>query len=241
MLTGQQCIDQLFVSLSGQAHPKIGDLPLINRAGNWLMSIRAWRWSVRVASLDVVPGSDRIYLPEDYHGAVAASGRIFGSMEFTSPDQVLQGRENGSGIGGRGYIGFVTYGETPTGALVPTIEVYPTVPTSGETTAGSIAYTASWAPIAGPTDRAKIPWFVEPLFLSAIDAFARGVHRPMIGTIAARLADVMAGGEWEAAVQADDNLQREFGVIRNGAAESPSYMRWLENSALSVGDPTQVA
>lgn len=233
MLTGQQIIDRVFRLVGGPVHDKIGGgLAVANMGGRWVMSARQWYWSTRFATLDAVPGAERIYLPEDFGGHLAMTGQLLGCVVPTSLQNLMGMRENSVGGVAGSYYGLLTYAETPAGALVPALEIYPSVPTSGVTSIGRIAYTAAWKPLTSASQVVSVPWFLENLVMSAADAYALGIEKPAQAAIQARLAELLQGPEFFAAVEADDAIQRDHGMMPD-ADFAPEF-------EFPAADPTQV-
>ena len=133
-----------------------------------------------------------------------------------------------------GYVLFVCINFLPdsNGVPQPILEVHPT---PQATTSGALTmfYRETWTDLAN-SDQTYIPvppW-MESLYIQAVRATAWGYQDETMG---ARMASIMQGPEWLAAVTYDRKLQWSHGPLKNGALETANVddgVWYLRNAAL---------
>lgn len=106
---------------------------------------------------------------------------------------------------------------TTNGAPTPHLELYP-YPTSNETGAFLLFYRKKWVTPAGDAERIPIPDWMEPLFITAVRAFARGWEEEDSGSLSARLSEIKGSTEFLDAARYDGAIQPSPGMIEGGAA-----------------------
>lgn len=233
MITAKTLIDRSTRLVSGPVHDLLGGgLAVSNMAGRWCMARRQWGWSIREAVLTAVPGASRIYLPEDFGGMMGGSGQILSQLVKAPPRTLADYRENVTSAAPGCYFYYVAMVENEDGSIVPAMEVYPAIPTTAVLSIGRVVYTASWRELTAPTQRVSVPWFMENLVMAACDAYALGLEKHTAAGVQERLDLVARGPDMDAAIQADDAVEREHGEL-----PGDSYSFTQESL---VADPNQV-
>lgn len=127
------------------------------------------------------------------------------------------------------FYAITLYGNPPVNRL----EIFPT-PTSDVSNAYMLIYRAAWTfPADDDDDGETVPIedTMEPLFLRALRAFARGYQEEDAASMSVRLAEIVGGVEWLSAVQADSSRRPSLGRLSGGAASK--YLgqpkRWHRN------------
>lgn len=104
------------------------------------------------------------------------------------------------------------------------LDIWP-APTADEAGALTIYYRGRWRQIDEDTRIIPVPTFMEPLYIDAVRAFARGFEmqdeKPMIDW----QNELRASAAWDDAVKADGQTQHIHGQMTGGAVTSVSRQR----------------
>lgn len=232
MLTVTDCHDAVVRRLDGE--PSVSMLTLCNRAGQYLIDMHPWTWTVRpAAKLNLVAGSEYVNLPSDF-------GRIYGmpkpttvstvvSMSLVSMEEYLRYRQDYMD-GGPHYMAVVVYAQTVEGGYGPKLQIWPE-PLTTTQDAFRLAYLAGWTELTKDTDRIQVPAWMEFFYLEVLFAFAQSYDEHDEATLTQRLALLQSGPEFVNLKKRDGGTQPFVGQMRGGAMES-EYMR---ESGVKVG------
>lgn len=213
----------------------ISNRRILDEAGRKLYGLNDWNFLKRPSTtLGLTSGQAYISLPADFGELV--------TLEYTSgsSNRVLQttlseiARYRSVLAAIPGYILFaaILYSTNANGVPVARLEIHPT-PQATDATALTMFYRATWSDLAN-TDQTFIPvppW-MESLYIQMVRATAWGYQDETMG---ARVAQVMNGPEWLAAVQYDRKIQWSHGPPKNGALETANVddgVWYLRNAAL---------
>lgn len=244
-LTLTQCSTLISLSLGGGSLPTgLTASMLVNQAGRWLASYRAWKWLERpLATVSLVEDESYAALPSDFGELIAAPEYLSGvgvnatgtAVQLTSISEILSAREQDTeqsppdaqfwaaivyappdeGSGSSASSG--SSGEEDAENLVARLEVWPTPSDDGSF---RIAYRAKWVAVSAGADRLVMPHWMDATFIEVLRAFARGAVREddAGGTLSERLAKIAAGPVFMAAVRQDGMAQPYYGPLTGGAA-----------------------
>lgn len=90
-------------------------------------------------------------------------------------------------------------------------------PTADLEDALTVYYRAGWTHTNEDDDFIAVPEWCETVYLQLVRAHARGYHREDMGSLSARVGEIMAGPHMKAAMEQDDRTQTDFGMQRGGA------------------------
>jgi len=96
-LTVQECHRHIEHSLGGTLSPEIEVLSLINRAGEFLVSVYPWKWlEGRSATLDLVQDQTYVALPSDFRELTAweATSGLTNDLEMVTTQTITDLRTN---------------------------------------------------------------------------------------------------------------------------------------------------
>jgi hypothetical protein len=215
-------------------------IAIANDAGRWLMNARSWRWAAGArATLGLTASQSYITLPADFQefiGEPYKTDGLTGGFEWTSLPMLVELAVDAPTVASDYFFGALTWDQSGNGAPVARIELHPT-PNATEASALTCFYRRGWYALPAPADTtpAKLPDWMEGLYVGALEAFARGwedgISHPAIRQ--QYLAGLMAGPEWASAVRRDALGQPNFGVIKNGVLSSRGRF-WSRVSGLSA-------
>lgn len=230
--------------LDAQAHiehalggPLVGisNRRVLDEAGRKLYGLNDWNFlKRRSTTLTLTSGQPYIELASDFGEIVTieyTSGSSNRVMQ-TTLSEIARYRSVLAAI--PGYILFVCVNFLPdaNGVPQPILEVHP-VPQQTTAAALTMFYRARWVDLASSdATYIPVPTWMESLYIQVVRATAWGYQDETMG---ARLAAVMQGPEWLAAVQYDRKLQWSHGPLKNGALETANVddgVWYLRNAAL---------
>lgn len=200
-------------------------IQLANDAGRWMLGARSWRWAAGArATLDLTASQSYITLPADFQefiGTPYKSDGLIGGFEWVSLPTLVQLAIEAPTANGSYFFGALTWDQSGAGAPVARVELHPT-PDTTQADALTCFYRRGWTDFAAiDATAAKIPAWMEGVYVAALEAFARGwedgTARDNNPGIRQRyLLDVVTGPEWMAAVRQDALGQPSYGTIKNG-------------------------
>lgn len=106
----------------------------------------------------------------------------------------------------------------------PRIELWPT-PATNDANAVTIFYRAGWKTVEDLDENLNLPSWLESVYLQLLRAFARGYERESEASTSARVAEIIAGPLFLAAVNRDKVSQPDYGPMMGGAAETVNYRK----------------
>jgi hypothetical protein len=170
------------------------------------------------ASLGADLEASHVLLPADFRALLNVEhvpGNL-GTIHLTSIGDLASRRSNYL-VGGPPYQAAVVWNHDALGAPRAILELFP-LPASGSPAAVRIWYTRGWADLTESAVEAKVPRFIEPLYMELVRAVARGFEDDLEGPgkQSEYLAAVRSGALWLAAVQQDSLGQPTFGPPRSG-------------------------
>lgn len=247
-------------ALGGSISTEVTPWRVLNEAGRWLVSSRAWNWQAGgLESLPFVAGQSYVALPEDFQSIHAVdSGQGYeGSVTLTTLADLLRLRANGLESAGYYYWCAVSWDHaditgtstepeapvtptTPADAIarrypVPRLELYPT-PRNSVTSGVLLYYERGWRELSQDTDTVFLPAWCEGIYHRAVRIFARGYEEEDTFPKDQALASLMMGPEWMAAIAHDTRLQTDLGHIQGGAVDGQSPVRAHRFTGI-VGNP----
>jgi len=214
-LTVSQALFHASHSIGGAGEQsEVGGLAVLNYAGTYLCSSRAWRWLERQqVKLDLVKDQDYVWLPR-------------GLLELVGYD-MTQGLTTGLSVSAN--LGVGVYPGTPR----PRLDIWPT-PAATELDAITLYYRGGWSPIDEDTTLLPIPEWFEPLYIEAVRQVSRGFEMEDDAPMGDRMAALFTGPLYLAARRVDDGMAPDYGPLRGGAVEQQMGIRatnhWNFNS-----------
>jgi len=212
---------------------------LANDAGRWMLNAHAWNWcSGARATLSTVAAQPYITLPSDFLSWIGEPYRSdgqTGGFEWVSLQTLAQLAVEAPTLTGDYLYAALTWDQSGAGAPDARLELYPT-PATSEADVLTGFYRRGWTPyVGGVVSSAKIPVWMEGVYIAALEAYARGWEDGIEHPAARQqyLAHVMAGPEWMSAVRIDATAQPHVGVIKNGVL-SPRQRYWSRVSGLDA-------
>lgn len=215
--------------------PRIPIARLADAAGAFLVGAYNWRWAQPPAKLLTVPASaDWVALPSDFGQilSVKATG-LNSTVKLTTSGAIDQKR---AGIVGTGAaITYVALGyrrDSTTGVPRPVLEVWPSASTT-RTNLVRMRYRARWIGVQGEAARIPLPEWpeLEMAFVDIVCAYAQGNDEHDTAGRSGRLAEIVAGPDFQAAISMDAGAVNTIGPIEHGAVddyvdETPSPTFW---------------
>lgn len=245
MLTLARCEEVILEAMGG-----LGSMPadtstreLVNATGHWFIDANSWAWSMRLGNLSTT--ADQAYVDLSSLAnfrklyRVAYSDGVSTWLEQCDLSYMVGLRTSIVGLAARPeYAAISHYNDPDTGAISARLELYPT-PSDAVSDALSLHYAVGWwePPAGDAADTAlSIPSRADGLFLQALRAHAQGWREQNLATTARRLAELVTGPQWQAAVMADAATQMNFGQIKNSAIQRTGDLpsRWMTGT---VPDP----
>lgn len=241
MLTLARC-EQVLLEVFGGYESVPADtstLELVNATGHWFVDANSWSWSRRIGNVSTIASQNYVDL------ASVANFRKLYSLVYSDGVStwlnqcdlayIIRLRTGIAGFSARPEYAAVSFAnEVTTGAITRRLELYPT-PSTSLTDAITLFYAAGWTEAASYT-QLPIPPQVEGLFLQALRTHALGWRMHEAATTARRLAELVAGPQWAAAVLSDAATQTNFGQIKNSDIQVSGDLptRWMTGT---VPDP----
>lgn len=214
----------------------ISNRRVLDEAGRKLYGLNDWNFLKRRSALvGLTISQSYTTLPPDF-GEILTIEYTSGSTNRVMQTTLSEIARYRSVLGAiPGYILFVALNNLPdptTGVPAPILEVHPT-PQATDTSALTMFYRATWVDLANSDQTfIPVPPWMEALYIQTVRATAWGYQNDDMG---ARMAAVMQGPEWLAAIQYDRKLQWSHGPLKNGALETANVddgVWYLRNAAL---------
>lgn len=188
---------------------------ILDEAGRKLLSLRGWNWARRPSTtLTLTSAQSYITLPVDFGSIVAIEytstswNRV---RQVTIPDIARMRSESWPSSDGI-YVA-PTFSVDSDGIPSPRLEVYPT-PTATSAGALTLNYSIRWPDMSVADENfIPVPDWMESVYIQLVRATAWGYQDD---TMSDRVARVVSGPEWFAAVRMDESLQPMFGPLRGG-------------------------
>jgi len=220
-----------------------GELALMNRAGRVMTGMRNWFYLRRMATLDLIAGSDEVLLPADFHKIEAqkATESIIGAVSLVGDVELLKLRESTVSGSGFTYKGAVFAKDNPgvNGGIKSWVLKLDRTVSTTMNDAFSIVYRSGWQEITSDADEVDIFEFMDELYLQVLRAYVADYQQENVNakgfrTLDERLAQIKAGVVFAAAAR-DDQPQAQFGEIEGGHIGGGTMIRdWGSDS--TVGD-----
>lgn len=193
---------------------------------------------VTLTSAEIV--TDTVALPSDFRAmrAWAHTDGLIRGLSGVTLSQYLDWRTTRFSVNGSSYIATVSYVTPVTaGAPVPVLRVYPS-PTVEDLDGFTIVYKRGWGTLSAIGDTITIPDWMEPLMYEIAIEYAKGYEKSQftdLAPISQRLAAVKRGENFAAAALSDGNIQRDYGLLRNGMGtqEGSSHLAIWRDVAVS--------
>lgn len=166
-----------------------------------------------------------VALPTDFRALITqpvSTDSTIG-LYLVQPGDVLGLRSGTSVTGGPMYTGSIVWAPSAAalgGAPVPRIEIDP-APTANDLDAFQFTYRADWPDMSDDDDIVPVPsmYAMEMLYLQIVRAVALGYEESDVASMDARLAQIVGGPIFRAAVYADGGVMPTIGRMTGGAAQ----------------------
>lgn len=209
---------------------------IINDAGRHLVSMHPWKWLERTpGTLNFTASTAYVSMPADFKRAesIVPDDAIDACFTLTTFQEIARMRQFSITSTAAYYGCLVWPGQSGVTALqtVPRLELYPT-PATNVTGALHLWYTRGWTVIDDATDVPNIPWFMEPLLVALVRAFAQGYEESDVASLNQRILDVTGTRQqptplFAAALSEDGMIQNEYGPMNGGWTETaPASLSW---------------
>lgn len=198
------------------------DMPvteLLNEVGEWFVSAEDWNFLTRPPTwLATVNGQGYCDLPADFtrHLALFASTQNGIGITPADPTAVALAQATGTGPSST-YLACFTFG-SPTVAgpkAKARLDLGP-IPTSDVAQAFVLAYKGGWTTVAKSDDHIVLPGHVTALYVRACCAWMGGLEQEKRGSVEDRLDRLVTSSLWQAAVDRDDTMQQDLGMVQGG-------------------------
>lgn len=213
-------LDRIRRSLGGRPAGLVSELDIVNRAGDYLYTMRPWHFLVSTAGTgDVVSGQDYVTIASDV-GELIYGGAENALTSYWQPVtlEALVDARNSSLPVVTGYLYALESGaNATTGQLEPRLAIYPT-PTAADAGAMRFPYRRKWVVLTSDNGTINLPALgtVRTLFLELCAIFARGYEREIEGSLIGRLEGIRQTEFFRAAVREDAAQVRPVSGLRGG-------------------------
>jgi hypothetical protein len=145
-------------------------------------------------------------------------------LRILNPNELLYLRSGSSSTGGIMYSGALFWVRSAAvlgGAPIPRLEIYPP-PEANDVNAFQFMYRADWSDMTDDSDVVQIPsmFAMEVLYLQIVRAVALGYEEFDTASMDARIATLVGGPIYKAAITADGGIVPTVGMMRGGLANS---------------------
>lgn len=175
-----------------------------------------------------------VAMPSDFSQllhAQATNTQSYG-FQLTTPEHLTNLRNTGISVASYHYYGALVQ---PTDMSVARLEIYPT-PTATLRNILTIVYKTKWDTL-GTTS--NTPSYADAALVEYVRAFAIGYAENDFSGATAKLAGVMQGTIYQAAVTTDGQQQAHYGPVRNGAISMVRRQSGVNfRPSLTVADPS---
>lgn len=162
-----------------------------------------------------------VRLPADFHSLVSVTvSERFGRVELTSLSDLMRRRTFDVPYGPDYWAAVSHPPQTSSGssAPAPILLLWPTPKhiSSTDDDALVVVYRAGWQPLLSDSSVPNVPEWIEPLLVQFVRAVAQGYEEADTGSLTSRIAEVVRGPVWEAALRRDGGVQPEYGRMSGG-------------------------
>lgn len=224
-LTGEAIIRLMKHGIDGaDPSPELNALELANQAGEWFYDCYGWRWKLRPpAILASVASQEWLALPTDFGEMVGVPRGTTTApvlLRMVTMEQVSRYRAVNRTPAAPPWYGALIYTAVDQDEQTisrPRIEIWPP---ALETSAniGELIYSAAWVPLTSDDSIATFPNYCNALYIQIARAFLSGLEDEEQGSIDDRLARIMDGALYKAAVLRDSGEQNDYGQMPVGPA-----------------------
>lgn len=225
MLTLQEPLDRIDDVLHGPPSAENGLLRIVNDAGRIMLGLRSWNWTQATSTAgNLVANQPFIRLPAGCTEVwkVTRRGTLVGSIELTTHAELSDMRALDSTPSGEVSYCAPEWVEKSEGGMEMRLAVW-RPPASTAANGVSVDYRRGWIALTTcekPRTTIAIPDFLEPLYLRMVEAVALGMEERSQGSIDARVAEIVAGPIFKAAVRVDTESASSRGTITTGWLEA---------------------
>lgn len=197
--------------------PEADRLTVANEVGELIVNAHPWNWLARpAATVSVVAGQSYLALPADF-GRFGSIEPVSGSgfrVRMEDMAAVIRARR-ASAPGGRLLRGALAF-SAPTNTALPAarIEVGP-IPAVSAADSLMLAYIATWRTVTSENDVIPMPVWLHGVYFRGLQLYVQGHERDKLGTVEQRLDSLFGSSQFQVAVDRDDTLQCDIGVMRN--------------------------
>ena len=200
-------------------------IEMVNDAGEFLVNQHEWKW-LQGAMVTLGFTADQAYvdLPADFKSIVSVdTNGLTTDFELVTFSRIIKLQKNTAGAT-LFYEAAIEYAYPTSGGGPPTprLTMWPT-PTTTDADALNLFYRRGWVEVATDNDLLTLPPWMHACYLEVLRAASAGWSEHEGGTRAERLHMVMQGPDWKGAVKRDAQVQPDYGVMRNGMAESAAW------------------
>lgn len=150
-----------------------------------------------------------------------ATESLVNSLEMTTVDHLNSLRTNQIEVSSWNFWGAIVYGRPQGASLgrpVPRLELWPEIP--GDDPNGlTIFWSERWTNVDADADQVPIPEFCDTAFIQLVRSFARGYDDEDEATLGQRLTEWRLADYTVMAMQADGEIQPDWGWQRGGAIQ----------------------
>lgn len=189
-------------------------------------------------NVDIVVDTARMELPADWAGnlAMSATELYTRNLVKSTPDEFLNLRtQQVSWAGISTWVCPMWHKTKDAEEPTPVLEVWP-APSADDWNAFSLNYQAGWADITGSTSVIPIPKHCEPSFLALMRAYVLGLEEAEGGDVDDRVAKVLAGPLFQAAIARDAQQEYDYGPMAHTSWDDQEIISL--NQALVWGSDT---
>lgn len=218
-LTLLQLEGEVYHALGGNPAPEHTRVSIVNRAGQYLMTMHQWRFREgKAATVATVASQNYIELPDDFGGellSITASDALNDSVTLVDLADIDMMRGSSVTVTSTSFWGALS---TPANAYDRTrVELYPT-PSSAVNLL--VRYRMGWRELANDADKANVPVSLENLLIELVRVFARGIEQEDVASLGTRLAVLETEPVFISAVNSDGIRQPSYGPMRGTAMET---------------------
>jgi hypothetical protein len=198
---------------------------ILNRCGVYFFALRPWRFTRRMTgTATLLAGTARISLPLGCTRVLSIEPVDTSTGCIVIVDaQTFNTLRTSSGVQSETYSYYATeeWATDAGGEMVRRLALH-REPTSTLSQAFNVCYEAGWTnatsqSCASPGEYTlPIPDYAQPLFEELLEAYTLGMEEPNNGTVSERVARVLEGPLYAAAIDADMRAVMDSGYVQNG-------------------------
>lgn len=183
---------------------------------------------------------DFILLPDDLAEIIGydATESLVNSLRLTTLQHLLELRTSSVTLSSWNFHGAIMHvSEFAGGPPVPGLSLWPE-PGSDDSGPLTIIYRKRWKNLVSDTQNCNIPTHLEPLYIQLLRSFGQSYDNDYDGpSLMDRVDRIRNSDLFASAAAMDDNIQRDFGILRGGAVESGAvWFDWGFHS--TIGGPS---